>query len=219
MRLRNRVKVKGNAMTDARLGFASYVVLALVGRGGAGAHDMAAAIQLGGQIYGGMAPSQTYAEAKRLTLLGLLVARIEPGLTTARTVYRLTERGHGVLVAYLREASPFPTLRQEVTLRLVAGDFLTDAEIVASVTAMRVDTDRIEAMVAAMEETAQKWPHRQRYLMLQHRLARRLIDTYRDWMTEVEAELSGPANEPAGGAPADFSGVGAGLIRPDPEPS
>ena len=180
-------------MPDLRLSFASYIVLALVGRGGAGAHAMAVSLQQGGQIYGGTAPSLVYAEAKRLSAAGLLRAHIEPGQTTARTIYNLTPDGEAALQAYLREPSPFPTLRQEVTLRLLAGDFLTDAEIVASVTAMRVELVRIEAQVTAMEAGAALLPHRQRYLMLQHRLGRRLIDTYRIWINEVEAEL-GPVS-------------------------
>jgi DNA-binding PadR family transcriptional regulator len=171
------------------LSFTSYIVLALVGRHGAGVHDIARSIQQGGQLYGGVALSQVYAEAKRLHDSGHLTARVEPGLTTSRTVYSMTELGRTALVHWLRGPSPFPTLRQEVTLRLLAGDLLTDAEIVASVTAMRTEIDRIEALVDEMVEGATRLPHRHRTLMLQHDLGRRLIAAYRDWVDEVEHKL------------------------------
>lgn len=175
---------------STRLRFVSYVVLALVGEGGASAHEVARGVRQGGRLYGDVAPSQVYAELKRLAAGGLLVSRTEPGRTTPRTVYRLTDEGRRALLTHLREPSPFPRLRQEVTLRLLAGDMLDDREIVASVTGMRPAIAEMSALVDEMEEGARRVPHRERYLMLQHRLARRLLAAYAEWVDEVERALS-----------------------------
>lgn len=173
------------------LRYVSYVVLALVGEGGAGAHDVARGVRQGGQIYGDVAPSQVYSELTRLRREGLLSSRTEAGRTTPRTVYTLTTAGRQALVAHLSQPSPFPRLRQEVTLRLLAGDILGDPAIVASVTGMRPAIAEMSALVDEMEAGAHLVPHRERYLMLQHRLARRLLAAYGEWVDEVESELSG----------------------------
>jgi len=48
----------------------SFVVLALVGDGGAGAHDLVQMMRQGGPVYWGGAPSRLYSEPKRLAKLG-----------------------------------------------------------------------------------------------------------------------------------------------------
>lgn len=175
------------------LRFVSYVVLALVGERGAGAHDVVRMVRQGSRLYARTAPSQIYAEALRLEHSGYLVSEEEPGRTTERTVYRLTDRGRETLRTYLRSPSPFPRFQQEVTLRLLAGDMITDAEVVASVTAMRDEIAEVEAVLAEMERQAAGVPHRERYLRLQHSLGRRLLRVYREWVDEVEAELTAAA--------------------------
>ncbi len=175
--------------------FAELVVLALVGRGGAGAHDCAKALETAGQIYGGLAPSQVYAAARRLHERGYLSAETRPGRKRARPFYQLTPDGEAVLRAHLRRPSPYPTMRQEATLRLLAGDLLDEADIVASITAMRAEIDRIEAAIAEMEARAEALPHRHKYLMLQHRLGRMQAQTLRDWIDLVEASLGPGASD------------------------
>ena len=39
------------------------------------------------------------------------------------------------------------------------------------------------------DRVAASLPHREKYLRLNHRLARRLIDAHREWVAEVEREL------------------------------
>ena len=70
----------------------SYEMLALVGRGGAGPHDL---LQMArsGRFLAWAGESQYYVEPKRLAKLGYLEARKEPGKTRERTVYTLTEKG------------------------------------------------------------------------------------------------------------------------------
>ncbi len=56
----------------------SYAVLALVGEGGAGPHDIVRMMRQG-RMYWSAAESHYYAEPKRLEGLGYLVSRKEPG--------------------------------------------------------------------------------------------------------------------------------------------
>src|ERR671939_1632108 len=70
----------------------SYEILGLVGEGGAGPHDLLRMARHG-RILDWAGESQYYVEPKRLARLGNLEARKEPGKTTERTVYALTEKG------------------------------------------------------------------------------------------------------------------------------
>ena len=58
-------------MSSDRLSPTSYAVLVLVGRGGAGPHDLVR-MRRQGRIYESAAESQYYAEPKRLERLGYL---------------------------------------------------------------------------------------------------------------------------------------------------
>jgi PadR family transcriptional regulator, regulatory protein AphA len=171
----------------------SYIVLALVGDGGAGAHDLVQAMRQGGPVYWGGAPSGLYSEPKRLAQLGYLTARTEPGKTHARTVYSLTDAGRAALHAWLTEPAHFPRIKNEAHLRLLAGDMLSDTEIVESFRGMLPELDRLEALAREMYEQADRVPHRARYLRLSHAYALRLVRLHREWVTEVERELVNPS--------------------------
>ena len=80
----------------------SYVVLTLVGQGGAGPHDLVRMARAG-RIYWDAAESQWYAEPKRLETLGHLSSRKEPGRTRPRTHYMLTDKGRDALAEWMRE--------------------------------------------------------------------------------------------------------------------
>src|SRR3954466_422580 len=71
----------------------SYVILVLVGEGGAGPHDLVRMMRQGAWAYWPSSPSQYSAEPRRLEEAGFLSASREPGRTHERTVYRLTDAG------------------------------------------------------------------------------------------------------------------------------
>ncbi|MBV8219969.1 MAG: PadR family transcriptional regulator [Solirubrobacterales bacterium] len=167
----------------------SYVVLALIGQGGAGAHDLVRMTRQGGPVYWGGAPSRIYSETKRLADLGYLSAATAPGRTHERTVYRLTAPGRDALHAWLVTPAHFPRIKNEAHLRLLAGDLLSDAEIVESFRGMLPELDRLEALVEEMYDQADRVPARARYLRMSHAYARRLIELHREWVAEVEGEL------------------------------
>ena len=79
-------------MSRDELSLFSYEILGLVGRTGAGAHDLLRMAQRG-RILDWAGESQYYVEPKRLARLGYLEARKEPGRTRERTVYSLTDKG------------------------------------------------------------------------------------------------------------------------------
>ena len=167
-------------------------MLALVGDGGAGAHDLVRMMRQGGPVYWGGAPSGLYSEPKRLARLGYLRTHEEPGQTNPRTVYRLTGRGREALARWLASASRFPRVKNEAHLRLLAGDLISDAEIVESFRGMLPELEALAEVVEEMYAQAARVPARARYLRLSHSYARRLIALHREWVAEVEQELTPP---------------------------
>jgi PadR family transcriptional regulator, regulatory protein AphA len=177
-------------MSSGALNPLSYVVLALVGDRGAGAHDLVQMMRQGGPVYWGGAPSRLYSEPKRLARLGYLTARTAPGRTNPRTVYRLTAHGRTVLRDWLATPARFPRIKNEAHLRLLAGDLLTDEQIVESFRAMLPELAQLEAVVEEMYDQADRVPHRAQYLRLSHAYARKLVALHREWITDVERELT-----------------------------
>jgi len=59
----------------------SYVVLALIGRNGASAHELVQMARSGLRLHFSGAASKIYAEPKRLARLGYVGAHREPGTT------------------------------------------------------------------------------------------------------------------------------------------
>lgn len=169
----------------------SYVVLALVGEGGAGPHDIVAMMRRS-PLYWSAAPSQWYAEPKRLESLGFLSATREPGRTRERTHYRLTDAGLAVLRGWMAQPARFTRMQNEAAVRLLAGDLVEDAVIVESLAGLCAEVDRLAASLDESERIARGMPHRGRYLLLSHSLARRLLAAHRDWVDEVERSLGAP---------------------------
>jgi DNA-binding PadR family transcriptional regulator len=167
----------------------SYAILVLVGRGGAGAHDLVRMARQG-RIYAAAAESQYYAEPKRLERLGYLSSRKEPGQTRERTHYSLTPKGHEALRGWARAPVHFPRVLHEGIVRLLAADLVGEKPVRESITMLRQELDELDKLADKAEESAATIPHREKYLRINHRLARRLIAAHREWIAEVERELS-----------------------------
>lgn len=166
----------------------SYVVLALVGEGGAGPHDIVRMMRDGSQ-YWTTSESHFYAEPKRLAGLGYLAAEPAPGKARERTHYTLTAAGREALREWAREPTPFPRIQSEAIARLLAGDIVEDDALLASLEALRADLDHLDAALDAAEARARELPHRSRYLLLIHSFGRHLVTAHRQWLAEVEREL------------------------------
>jgi PadR family transcriptional regulator, regulatory protein AphA len=142
-----------------------------------------------GRIYWDAADSQWYAEPKRLEALGHLRSRKEPGRTPPRTHYTLTGEGRDALAEWMREPARFPRIQHEAVVRLLAADLVGEEAVLDSLRALREEIVDISARLDAAEAIAATIPSRERYLQLNHRLARLIVKAHTDWLDEIEREL------------------------------
>ena len=173
---------------DSQLTPFSYTVLVLVGEGGAGPHDLVRMMRRG-RVYWAASESQWYAEPKRLERLGLLRSRKEPGRTRQRTVYDLTDAGRAALREWAVTPVGFPRIQNEPIVRVLAADIVGDGRALEGLHGLRADLDALDAELDSAEEVAAQLPHRERYLLLNHRLARRIVAAHREWLEEAERDL------------------------------
>jgi DNA-binding PadR family transcriptional regulator len=146
-----------------------------------------------GRIYSDFAESQWYAEPKRLERLGYLASRKEPGRTRERTHYTLTEEGHAALCEWMKEPAGFSRIQMEPAWRLLAADLVGEEAVLKSLRALRDQIADLSARLDVAEAMAPTIPHRERYLLLNHRLARGVVQAHADWLDEVERELRADA--------------------------
>ncbi len=187
-----QAKLRIGVLSSPRLTPFSYCVLALVGEGGAGPHDLARMMRVQGGLYWTAAESQWYAEPKRLERLGLLRSSRQEGKTTPRTHYDLTDEGRAALREWLTQPSSLPRVQHEAVVRMLAADLGSNADVAASLAALGEDIATKRELIAAAKERAATFPHRERYLLLVHRLGELLLDAHEQWLDEVEQELGKP---------------------------
>src|SRR3954449_3003336 len=110
-------------MSRPELSLFSYEILGLVGRDGAGAHDLLRMARRG-RILDWAGESQYYVEPKRLATLGYLEARPEPGKTRPRTVYSLTDKGREALREWAATPATVTPFKSEALIRLLISDLV-----------------------------------------------------------------------------------------------
>jgi DNA-binding PadR family transcriptional regulator len=175
-------------MQRPELSLFSYEVMGLVGRDGAGAHDLLLMARRG-RILDWAGESQYYVEPKRLAKLGYLEARPEPGQTRPRTVYTLTDKGLEALREYGRTPVTLTPLKSEPLLRLLLADLVGEQVTRDSMATLRDDiADLMERLDESMQ-AAEALPHRRKYLLIVNRFLRRFVDLHVELVEEVEAEL------------------------------
>ena len=181
--------MKRSPVNHDELGLFSYEVLALVGRHGAGAHDLLRMAKRG-RMLAWAGESQYYAEPKRLARLGYLEARKEPGKTRERTVYTLTDKGLEALREYARTPVRFTPVKSDLLLRLLLADLVGEAATRESIATLREDIADLSARLDDGEASAALLPHRSKYLLLVIEFLRRLLELHLEWIDEVERELA-----------------------------
>ena len=169
------------------LGLFSYMVLGLVGREGAGAHDLRRMARQG-RVFDWVGESQYYVEPKRLARLGSsrpAASRARPRADGLRA-HRQGARGPACVGS---DPSRFPSLKHEA------------AHPRARRRPGRRRADRGERRRAARRHRRParaarhrrgdggQPPHRRRYLQLGYTLVRRLLDVHLEWVDEVERDL------------------------------
>jgi DNA-binding PadR family transcriptional regulator len=195
-------------LSSIRLSPFSFAILVLVGREGAGPHDLRR-MAAQGREYWDAAPSQWYAEPKRLAAHGYLSAQKAPGRTRERTHYTLTEQGREALAEWVRTPAALPRTQNESVVRLLAADLVDPEHVREGLKAMRAEIDEGLARVrVAMERFVPELPHRAHLLMVNHRYAERMLQLQLDWLEEAEAVLS------AAGSRSSPSPSGTGTARP-----
>jgi DNA-binding PadR family transcriptional regulator len=175
-------------MSRDELSLFSYMVLGLVGSGGAGAHDLLRMARQG-RMFDWAGESQYYVEPKRLARLGYLEAKRQPGKTRERTVYTLTPKAREALAEWAPTPVRFPRLEHEALVRLLAADLVDDRAVLQGLRTLREDIADLSARLDVAEAMAETLPHRRRYLLLGNRLGRRLLEIHLEWLEEVERTL------------------------------
>ena len=159
-------------MATTELSLFSIEILGLVGREGAGPHDLLRMAQRG-RMLAWAGESQYYTEPKRLAKLGYLTPRKEPGRTRERTVYTLTEKGLDALREYARTPVSFTPLKSDALLRLLICD--------------------IAARLEDAERRASDLPHREKYLRLVTGFLARFLELHEELVDDVECKLASEA--------------------------
>jgi DNA-binding PadR family transcriptional regulator len=177
-------------MSSAELSLFSYEILGLVGRGGAGAHDLLRMARRG-RMLDWAGESQYYVEPKRLAKLGYLDARREPGKTRERTVYTLTEQGLEALREYAKTPVRFTPLKSDPLLRLLICDLVGEQVTRASLVTLREEIDDLVERLDASEASAQTLEHRSKYLLLVIDFLRRYLELHLELVDEVERDFAG----------------------------
>jgi DNA-binding PadR family transcriptional regulator len=182
------------SLVNHELTLFSYEILGLVGRGGAGAHDLLRMAQRG-RVLAWAGESQYYVEPKRLARLGYLDARKEPGKTRERTIYALTEKGLAALRSWAETPVHFTPVKSELLLRLLIADLVGEAATRQGIGALREDIADLLDRLEQSEASAQTLPHRRKYLLLVNAFLRRLLDLHLELVDEVERELAPKARK------------------------
>jgi DNA-binding PadR family transcriptional regulator len=180
-----------DSSVNRELSLFSYEILGLVGRGGAGPHDLLRMARHG-RILDWAGESQYYVEPKRLASLGYLEARKEPGKTRERTVYTLTEKGRQALVEYARTPVAVTPLKSDPLMRLLICDLVGEEVTRESVATLRDDLDDLRARLDESERRASALPHREKYLLLAVDFLRGFVELHEQLLADVERELAPP---------------------------
>ena len=169
----------------------SYEVLALVGSGGAGAHDLLRMAKQG-RFLAWAGESQYYVEPKRLAKLGYLESRKEPGQTRERTVYTLTENGLDALREWARTPLRFTPFKSEALLRTLATDLVGEDAVREGFATLRDDLEDMRTRVEATAERAKALPHREKYLNLGLEFIEGLIGLYEELVEKIDQDFVRP---------------------------
>jgi DNA-binding PadR family transcriptional regulator len=175
-------------MSSNELSLFSYEILGLVGRTGAGTHDLRLMARRG-RMLDWAGESQYYTEPKRLAQLGYLDARKEPGKTRERTFYTLTDKGIEALRAWAETPVRFTPFKSEVLVRLLLADLVGERVTRESIATLR---DEITDLAASVEQTEARTAgllHRRKYLLLISGFLRALLDLHLELVEQVEREL------------------------------
>ena len=162
------------------------MILTLVGRDGAGPHDLRRNAEQG-RMYWEAAPSQWYAEPKRLAKLGYLDAQKQPGRTRERTHYTLTAKGRQALEEWARTPAALPKIQNEGAVRVLAADLVPVDATLEGLASLR---EQIDEQLAYLKRARKRWPetapHRAHLLTVNEVLGEGILRLQLEWLNEAE---------------------------------
>ena len=166
----------------------SYEILGLVGRDGAGPHDLLTMARRG-RLLDWAGESQYYTEPKRLARLGYLEAHKVPGRTRERTIYTITDKGLRALRDWAKTPLTVTPVKSEALVRLLIADLVGEASTRAAFNTLRDDIDELRVRLEEAEGQADALPHRRQYLLMVYDFLERLLELHEGLADEVEREL------------------------------
>jgi DNA-binding PadR family transcriptional regulator len=113
-------------------------------------------------FYWSPAPSQIYAELRRLERLGLTASRAEPGDNRKKRLFRITDDGAAALRTWLDESDPgVPVLKHGTAMRVWLGHLLEPERLRALVVEHRRQMAELadQAADVAARGREQGWSH------------------------------------------------------------
>jgi PadR family transcriptional regulator, regulatory protein AphA len=143
-----------------------------------------------GRVYWDAAPSQWYAEPKRLAESGYLVARKGPGRTRERTHYTLTAKGRAAIEDWARTPAPLPRAQHETVVRLLAADLVDPAAVLEGLTALGDEIEHALAGIQHGRALLADLPSRAHLLDVNHRYAERFLRLQREWLRDATKALA-----------------------------
>ena len=172
----------------------SIEILGLVGRHGAGPHDLLRFAQRGRMLAWRARASTTPSPSGSRSSATSPPA--EPGKTRERTVYTLTDKGLEALREYAKRPVTFTPLKSDALLRMLICDLTGEEVTRESMITLRDDLADIAARLDQAQEAARGLPHREKYLLIATHFLRRYLELHAELVDEVERELSAPATAP-----------------------
>ena len=163
------------------------VILGMIALGKRTGYDIKQLVDKSTRHFWAASYGQIYPELRRLEEQGLVRGRPEPSGGRARTVYELTDAGHGALQTWLgSDDEPLYELRDEGMLKLFFSDIAPERQI-ANIRAMRLRQERKLAQLRAIEPRAKDGPPGP-YLTLQ--LGMGSTQWVIDWCEATERRLA-----------------------------
>ena len=90
---------------------------------------------------------------------------------------------------WTNQPAAFPGVHGEPPIKMLAADLVGEAGVRRSLISMRDEMASLRVELELADDRADAIPHRTKYLRLNHRLSRRILDCYDEWLDEVEREL------------------------------
>jgi len=173
----------------ASLTSAEYAVLALVGRDGQTAYDLALWATSSEWGLLGYSRSSLHEIPKRLEERGYLRSKEVPAAKGGkRRLYHLTDKGISAVREWLAAPPGLPAVDSELIVRALSGDLMRTEEWLESLLALRPAIERRRALLTLAKQKSSS-ARDESGRSLAFALQDDLLNAYTTWLKRVESEL------------------------------